>query len=314
MIISASRRTDIPAYYSEWFMNRIREGYVLVPNPYNPKQISRIGLGPEVVDCIVFWTKNPAPMLGALDRLGAYNYYFQYTLNPYGPEAESRVPPLQERIETFKRLSEKIGKERVIWRYDPLFTNEKYTVEFHREAFARTAEALKDHTERCMLGFIDHYPHIRKAVGRLNIGPLSPEETEAMAAAFKASADLCGIRLDTCTVKVDLRRLGIPGGLCVDKELVERIAGYPIAAGKDKNQRAVCNCIESIDIGTYESCLNGCVYCYAIKGNYRTAVSNNARHDPESPLLIGTPDDLDSDAVIRERPVKSLRDLQPKLL
>lgn len=118
MIISASRRTDIPAFYAKWFMNRIRERYVLVPNPYNPKQISRIALNPDVVDCIVFWTKNPAPMLRELDRLGAYNYYFQYTLNPYGPEAENCLPPLQARIETFKRLSEKIGKERMIWRYD----------------------------------------------------------------------------------------------------------------------------------------------------------------------------------------------------
>mgnify|MGYP000424071197 FL=1 len=202
----------------------------------------------------------------------------------------------------------------MIWRYDPLFTNEKYTVEFHREAFARTAEALKDHTERCMLGFIDHYPHIRRAVGQLNIEPLLPEETEAIAVSFKAFADGYGIRLDTCTVKVDLRRLGIPGGLCVDKQLIERITGYPIAAGKDKNQRAVCNCIESIDIGSYESCLNGCVYCYAIKGNYHSAVSNKRRHDPESPLLIGTPDKLDKDAVIRERPVKSLRDPQFKLM
>lgn len=314
MIISASRRTDIPAFYSKWFFNRIREGYVLVPNPYNTKLISRVSLDPAVVDCIVFWTKNPAPMLPRLDELDPHRYYFQYTLNPYGPDAENNLPPLAQRIETFKRLSERIGKERVIWRYDPLFTNEKYTVEFHKEAFARIAEALKDHTERCMLGFIDHYYHIRKAVGVLNIKPLLPEEIEAMARSFKQTADGYPFALDTCTVKVDLRRLGIPSGLCVDKELVERIAGYPIAARKDKNQRDICNCIESIDIGTYETCLNGCIYCYAIKGNYHTAHSNSRRHDPASPLLLGTPDDLAPDVAIKERAVRSLRCDQLSLL
>lgn len=314
MIISASRRTDIPAFYSKWFLNRIREGFVWVPNPYNPKLISRVRLDPAVVECIVFWTKNPAPMLDRLGELRDYNFYFQYTLNPYGPDAENNLPTLEKRIETFKRLSDRIGKERVIWRYDPLFTNEKYDVEFHKEAFARIAEALKDHTERCMLGFIDHYHHIRKAVDALKIEPLRAEEIEEMALSFKQTIDRYPIRLDTCTVKVDLRRLGIPGGLCVDKELVERIAGYPISARKDKNQRDICNCIESIDIGTYESCLNGCIYCYAIKGNYHTAVSSSRKHDPASPLLIGTPDDLPRDAVIKEREVKSLRNLQPTLL
>lgn len=314
MIISASRRTDIPAFYSKWFLNRIREGYVLVPNPYNSKLISRVSLDPAVVDCIVFWTKNPAPMLDRLDELDRYNYYFQFTLNPYGPDAENNLPPIPRRIETFKRLSDKIGKERVIWRYDPLFTNEKYTPEFHKEAFARIAEELKDHTERCMLGFIDHYHHIRKAVGALHIEPLREEEIAEMAASFKRTADALPFHLDTCTVKVDLRCMGIPGGLCVDKELVERIAGYPITARKDKNQRDICNCIESIDIGTYETCLNGCIYCYAIKGNYQTAVAKSRRHDPASPLLVGSPDDLAPDVVIKERAVKSLRSDQLSLL
>lgn len=313
MIVSASRRTDIPAFYSRWFLNRIREGFVWVPNPYNPRQISSISLHPQVVDCIVFWTKNPAPMMGRLRELDPYNYYFQYTLNAYGTDAESNLPPLEKRIDTFKRLSDRIGRERVIWRYDPLLTNDIYTPAFHKEAFAQLAEALKDHTERCMLGFIDHYPHIRRAVNALNIKPLTCGEIEEMALSFKQTADGYPFRLDTCTVKVDLRPLGIPSGLCVDGELIERIAGYPIRAHKDKNQRDVCNCIESIDIGTYESCLNGCVYCYAIRGNYGTAAANHHRHHPESPLLIGTPDDLPGDAVVKERAVKSLRSDQPTL-
>ncbi len=307
MIISASRRTDIPAFYSDWFLNRIKERYVLVPNPYNSKMISRISLDPAVVDCIVFWSKNPAPMLEKLDKLKNYNYYFQFTLNPYGPDIENHLPTISKRIDTFKRLSDRIGKEKVIWRYDPVLTNETYTPGFHKEKFAEIAYELKEHTEKCMLGFIDHYQHIRTAVSRFNIQPLLKADIEEMAMSFKKTVDTCSIQLDTCTVKVDLTHLGIPGGLCIDNQLVERIAGYPISVRKDKNQRDICRCAESIDIGTYESCLNGCIYCYAIKGNYNTVKYNLNKHDKNSPMLVG---ELQEDDIVKERLVKSLRNDQ----
>lgn len=311
MIISASRRTDIPAFYSEWFLNRIREKYVLVPNPYNPKIISKINLDPRVIDCIVFWTKNPNPMIDKLDELKDYKYYFQFTLNPYGEDVENHLPSLQKRIEIFKKLSDKIGKEKVVWRYDPLLTNRKYDTSFHKETFAEIAHGLKDHTERCMLGFIDHYHHIRSEVAKLDINPLTKEEIEEMAISFKQTMDQYpDIEFDTCTKKVDLAHLGIPSGLCVDKKLIEKIIGYSISAKKDKNQRDICNCIESIDIGTYESCLNGCIYCYAIKGNYNTAEFNSRKHDKHSPMLIGNVSEGD---IIKERKMKSLSDDQLSL-
>lgn len=310
MIISASRRTDIPSFYSRWFFNRLKEGYALVPNPYNPKMLSRVSLDRRVVDCIVFWTKNPAPMLGRLDELEGYNYYFQFTLNPYGSEIERKLPPVDKRIDTFRRLAEKIGPERVVWRYDPILTNARYDTDFHSEAFDRIARELKGHTELCMLGFIDRYPHVRKSLDSEGIDALRPEEIERMAVSFAESAAGHGIGLQTCTSRVNLTQLGIPGGLCVDDKLIERIAGYPIRAAKDRNQRHICNCVESIDIGTYESCLNDCLYCYAIKGNYGTAESNRLRHDPQSPLLVGYPA---GDEVIRERKVKCLRSDQYSL-
>lgn len=311
MIISASRRTDIPAFYSQWFFNRIKERYVLVPNPFNPKMISRVSLDPAVVDCIVFWTKNPAPMIEKLDNLKDYKYYFQFTLNPYGEKLENNLPSVEKRIDIFKRLSDKIGKEKVVWRYDPIMTNEEFNVPFHIETFERIADGLKDHTERCMLGFIDHYQHIRSSVGQFNIKPLVMEDIEEMAVSFRKTIDKYpAIELDTCTVKVDLRHLNIPTGLCVDKELIEKIIGYPILAKKDKNQRHVCNCIESIDIGTYESCLNGCIYCYAIKGNYNSVEYNMKKHDKNSPLLIGH---LSEHDVVKVREVKSLRNNQYSL-
>lgn len=305
MIVSASRRTDIPAFYSSWFFNRIKEGYVLVPNPFDAHRISRINLSPAVVDCIVFWTKNPAPMLDNLELLKDYKFYFQFTLNPYGSELENNLPRFRKRIELFKRLADKIGREKVIWRYDPILTNEVYTVSFHREKFAETAELLKEHTEKCMLGFIDHYRHIRPAVGKFNIRPLLPEEIRQMAVSFRETMDAYpAIALETCTSKVDLSALGISAGLCVDNKLVEKITGYSIIARKDKNQRSICACVESIDIGTYETCLNGCIYCYAIRGNYATARRNSGKHDKTSPLLIGR---LNEGDIVKEREVKSLR-------
>ena len=137
--------------------------------------ISRVNLDPAVIDCIVFWTKNPAPMIDKLDRLQDYKYYFQFTLNPYGTELESKLPPLQKRIDTFKRLSDKIGREKVVWRYDPILTNEQYTVTFHQDKFAEMAFALHDYTEKCMLGFIDHYPHVRSFLREFHIEPLIKE-------------------------------------------------------------------------------------------------------------------------------------------
>ena len=198
--------------------------------------------------------------------------------------------------------------KRPVWRYNPLLTNIKYNSPSHKAAFAEIAYGLKDHTERCMLGFIDHYHHIRNEVSKLDINPLAKEEIEELAISFKQTMDRYpAIEFDTCTKKVDLTPLGIPSGLCVDKQLTERIAGYPISAKKDKNQRDICNCIESIDIGTYESCLNGCIYCYAIKGNYNTAEFNSRKHDKNSPMLIGNVSEGD---IINEREMRSLRNNQ----
>lgn len=138
MIISASRRTDIPSFYGQWLVNRLREGYVLVRNPYHAKRLYKLPLNPETTDCIVFWTKNPLPMepyLGTVSDLG-YNYYFQYTLTPYGQAWESNLPPLQRRLEALDRLSDRIGPERIVWRYDPIILDDTFTVQAHMERFA----------------------------------------------------------------------------------------------------------------------------------------------------------------------------------
>lgn len=242
-------------------------------------------------------------MIDRLHFLRDYGYYFQYTLNAYGIEIESGVPPLNKKMDTFRRLADTIGRERVIWRYDPIFINGKYDAAFHKETFARIAETLKDHTEKCMIGFVDHYRHIRQTFKRLNIKSPGMDEMEDIALSFRKTADRVHLSLAACTSKVDLRHLGIPAGSCIDKALIERITCCPIIAGKDRNQRSVCNCMESIDIGSYESCLNGCIYCYAVKGDCGTTELNRRKNGENSPLLVG---ELDGSETIKERKMRSL--------
>ena len=161
MIISVSRRTDIPSYYSEWFFNRLKDGYAYVRNPMNPHQISEVSLSPDVVDGIVFWTKNPTPMLNRLDELQDYTYYFQFTLTPYGVDIEKNIPSKNKIvIPTFQKLSTLIGKDRVIWRYDPILLNDKYTLQYHMKYFRVLCDKLAGYTEKCTISFLDLYKNI----------------------------------------------------------------------------------------------------------------------------------------------------------
>lgn len=287
MIISASRRTDIPTYYSEWFFNRIKAGYVLVRNPMNAHQISKINLSPDVVDGIVFWTKNPIPMLDKLDLLTDYMYYFQFTLNAYGQDVETGVP-LKNNIvvPAFQKLSDIIGPDRVIWRYDPIFLNETYTAEYHIRYFEELAKRLAPYTKKCTISFLDFYRNTEKNIAGLSIQKFTPEVQEFLAKNLLEIAYSYGLKMDTCAEGIDLQKFGIDHARCIDDRLFGKLLHCPLKVGKDKNQRLECGCIESLDIGAYNTCRNGCRYCYA---NYSTkAVCTNAgKHNPESPLLIG---------------------------
>ena len=165
MIISVSRRTDIPSYYSEWLFNRLNAGYAYVRNPMNPHRISEVSLSPDVVDGIVFWTKNPTPMLNRLHELQDYTYYFQFTLTPYGADVEKNIPSKNDIvIPTFQKLSSMIGKERVVWRYDPILLNDKYTMQYHMKYFRVLCDKLADHTEKCTISFLDLYKNIQRSI------------------------------------------------------------------------------------------------------------------------------------------------------
>lgn len=287
MILSVSRRTDIPNYYSEWFFNRIREGFLYVRNPMNPHQVSKIGITPEAVDCIVFWTKNPEPMLDRLEELDKYKYYFQFTLTGYGRDIEPNVPHKKEKmLEVFQRLSQQIGRKRVIWRYDPILFTKKYTPEYHISAFRQIASALNGYTEKCVISFVDLYAKNRKNMEMLGAYELDRSELNGFAKEIAETAKANGIAAASCAEPLDLSAYGIEHNCCIDQKLIEEITGYEIRIKKDKNQRMECGCAESVDVGTYNTCRNGCIYCYA---NYsRESVIRHCReYDPDSPLLCG---------------------------
>lgn len=310
MIISASRRTDIPAYYSDWFFNRIKEGFVLVRNPMNFHKVGKVRLSPEVVDGIVFWTKNPVPMMDRLDEIGDYPYYFQFTLTSYGKDVEPNVPSKNEVIiPAFQKLSRKIGRDRVVWRYDPIFLSESYTIDYHCRYFGALAERLHEYTDRCTLSFIDHYRKTERNARPLGIIKATLEQKLELMGRFSAIAAKYDLKLDACAEEIELEQFGIARASCIDKARLERIGGYALNIGRDRNQRPECRCAESIDIGMYDTCKNGCLYCYA---NYspKAARENFSKHDANSPLLCG---ELTEGDVVRERPAASCRSCQMNL-
>lgn len=204
MILSASRRTDIPTYYAEWLLNRLNEGFVFVRNPMNAHQVSRISINPDVVDCIVFWSKNPRPLMQYLDRIDTfgYPYYFQFTLTPYDQTIERNLPPRAEIEETFIELSQRIGKERMVWRYDPIFISSEWTVERHAEAFEAMAERLAPHADECIISFIDSYRSAVRRMGHRIDGGVAPETMWTIAGRFAKVAQKHDLPINTCAEEI----------------------------------------------------------------------------------------------------------------
>lgn len=304
MIISASRRTDIPACFADWFFNRIRAGSVDVRNPMNPRQVSRIRLSPDVVDAIVFWTKNPLPMLDRLDELKEYMYYFLFTLTPYGTDIEPGLPDKADvLVSAFRRLAERIGPDRVIWRYDPILLTGIHTPGFHLEAFSRLARQLKGSTRTCIISFVDPYLGVARRMQPARLQAIPAEEQIALSRKLAAAAEGNGMRVTACAEPIDLRSCGIESARCIDDQLLSKLLGSPLHEPRGAKLREGCGCFPSIDIGQYDTCRIGCAYCYARRSD-ATAAGNEMRHNPHSTLIIGN---ISPDEVIRERRMVSLR-------
>lgn len=290
MILSASRRTDIPSFYSEWFMNRLREGFVYVRNPFNANQISKIELNPQKIECIVFWSKNPAPLfkhLNEIDELG-YKYYFQFTITSYGQSIEPNLPKKETVIKTFKMLSDRIGPEKVIWRYDPVFLNDTFSIDYHLKWYEYLAGQLKNHTHKCIFSFIEMYKKCERNLESVHIKTLTEENKDLLVKNLSAIAKKSSLPLEACAQKETYEKYGVFRAKCIDDELISKIVNVKLIIDKDQNQRERCGCVSSVDIGEYNTCKNFCRYCYA---NYseKSVLKSIENHDPKSPLITGTP-------------------------
>ncbi|WHP30271.1 DUF1848 domain-containing protein [Trabulsiella odontotermitis] len=293
MIISASRRTDIPAFYSEWLMNRIRAGFLLTRNPFNYHQVSRVSLLPEDVDAIVFWTRNPTKLLPYLDELTelGHRFYFQFTITGYPRVLEAKTLNPHKAIDVFKQLSAKVGADKVIWRYDPILFSNMLPFDEHLRLFSKLAGELEGHTRRVVISFADFYQKTEKnlkTVDSLIYSDITHNHELCLSLSQKMAeiARQHGLAIYSCAEDVDLAMQGILHGKCIDDALINTLFGLSLANGKDPGQREACGCVKSIDIGAYNTCLHGCKYCYATF-NHNLANSNFKKHDPQSPFLLG---------------------------
>ena len=295
MLISASRRTDIPAFYAHWFIHRLREGFCTVPNPFNARQVQRISLAPQDVDAIVFWTRHPRPLFPHLDELDArgYRYYFQYTLLDYPHLIDQLNPRYRMRLEAFCELSDRIGPERVIWRYDPILLTQLTPTNFHLEKFSRIAKALQGRTHRVVVSLLTPYAKIHKRMLALekNGAALLPSASVSdlwlgdFLRSLSAIAASRSMQIVSCASEQDFSPFGIHPSKCIDDDLLQCLFDIDISHIKDPGQRRTCGCVVSKDIGMYDTCLFGCQYCYATS-SFARARSNHARHDLQSASLL----------------------------
>lgn len=284
MIINTGQRTDIPAFYADWFANRLKEGFVCVRNPYNPNQVSRYRLNPAVVDVIGFCTKNPAPMFKYMDLLKDYGQYWFVTITPYGRDIEPNVPDKHKLIEDFKQLSGIVGTDSVGWRYDPIFLSERYREEYHLRAYEQIATALDGYTKTSVISFIDLYPKVMRNFPEAR--EVAKEQQLSLGKAFIEIASKHGMTVKPCAEGDELAEFGADCGGCMRISDYEKAIGKRLNAPKRKGARAECSCYLACDIGAYDTCRHLCKYCYA-NSSPQKVIEQSRLHDPKSPFLIG---------------------------
>jgi len=285
MIINTGGRTDTVQYYSKWLLKRFEEGYVYSRNPLFPNKVTRYELAPEVVDCVQFCSKNYEPILAELPKITSrFHTYFHYTITAYGKDIEPGVPSTAKSMETLKKLSAVVGKQRLAWRYDPVLLTEKYTVQRHMETFEMMARELTPYVDRCIFSFVEMYRKLETNMPE--IIPLTEQDRETIARGLGSISARYGLHIQTCGTNGDYSQYGIYPSGCMTLEMIGQANGISFRKLKHKGMRQGCHCIESRDIGAYDSCLNGCRYCYA-NTRPETAFENYRLHDPDSPLLLG---------------------------
>ena len=308
MILNTGSRTDIPAFYSEWFMNRIRAGFVMARNPFYPKQIIRYDLDPSVVDVLVFCTKNPKNMLEHLEELKKYRMYWNVTITPYGKDIEPNVPHKKEVMDAFIELSKKVSVKNVVWRYDPIFLNEKYDISHHLMIFEKMCAYLEGYCKHVIISFIDLYEKTKKNFPEVK--EVSFDEQCYITKQFVKIAARHGMDIRLCHEDERLAFYGADVTGCLSKEVLEEAIGEHLIVPTSSKSREGCNCLLGNDIGAYNSCLHLCRYCYA-NYNSDTVKRNMAKHDPASPLLIGH---LSPDDQVHEAMQESWKDYQMSMI
>ena len=309
MIIQTGMRTDIPAFYSEWFINRIKAGFVLVRNPYNPIQVTRYSLSPDVVDLISFCTKNPSPMLDKMDHLAPYGQYWFVTITPYGKDIEPNVPDKQKVMEDFKRLSDRVGVDSIGWRYDPILVDSQHSVQWHIGKFEEMAKNLSGYTKTCVISFIDIYKKVEKNFPQARA--VSHQDKMTIGKAFIEIAGNYGMTIRPCAEGTSLAPYGADCSGCMTVKTEETALHSNLTVPKKgKNQRnGECACLLGTDIGAYDTCGHLCRYCYA-NTDPDLVKENMRKHDPKSPFLLGN---LNPEDIIHEADQRSWIDRQMRL-
>lgn len=285
MILNISGRTDIVNYYTPWLLNRFKEGYVLSRNPLFPQKILRYDLSPDKVDALVFCSKNYKPILPYLSEITAkYPTYFFYTITAYGRDIEPNVPHIEDSVKTLLELEKIVGKNRIAWRYDPVLLTDRYTVQTHRKTFAYLCDALTSHVDRCIFSFVEIYRKLETNLPELRM--MSNEEKLELAYSLGRIANVHGIPIQTCGTDEDFSRFGIRPSGCIALDVLGKANGIAFRKHKPEGTRKGCHCVATRDIGAYDTCPNGCHYCYANQ-NSALARKNFLKHDRESPLLFG---------------------------
>ena len=294
MILNISGRTDIVAFYSDWLMNRLNEGFIDVRNPFNPKMVSRIMM--DDVDLLFFCTKNPLPILDKLKNIKK-KVYFHVTLTSYKKDIEPNIPPKKDIIEGIKKLSNIIGKENLVIRYDPIFISKEYNLDYHVKAFDKICELLDGYVQKILIHFIDDYKNVKNNYSALKYRKLTENDYETIGKSFSESAKKHNIVVHTCNEERDLTEFGFIKDDCISKELAFKLTGKEYKKKWKARKDLVCQCVEMVDIGVYNSCKHFCKYCYA---NYdeKMVNANYSKHNPKSSLLIG---EISDDDIIKIR-------------
>lgn len=286
MILNTGARTDTVQYFTPWLLKRFEEGYVLSRNPLFPNKVTRYELDPATVDVVEFCSKNYRPILKDLHKITSrFHTHFQYTITAYGKDIEPGVPSIDESIETLYELESQVGAKRICWRYDPVLLTARYDIQTHMETFDYMAGRLTGHVNRCTFSFVEMYKKLESNMPELI--PLTEGSRDALARGLGEIAQKYGLRFQTCGTNGDYSRYGIYPSGCMTLEMLGEANRIRFRNRKHRGMREGCHCIESRDIGAYDTCLNGCKYCYANQSPQK-AVENYRYHDPNSPLLLGT--------------------------